>query len=157
MCVLICEAGTGAESDACATFFPLLSLALLGEETGRTKSSSAAPKESFLGESFMFAFMSMRLSVFLASLLNSASNVDRKGLRDIGLLSELGRWSGRLAGEWRPGDTALLRNGLLEERLMDRPGDGRRSVIRKRLSVLSCFVTAPTHSETSDGWGLTWH
>jgi hypothetical protein len=106
---------------------------------------------AFLGESLMFWDISMR-SVFLASLLNSASKVLRNGLRDIGLLPELER-SCRLAGEWRPGDTALLRNGLLEERLMDRPGEGRRSVIRKRLSVLSCFVTAPTHSETSDGLG----
>jgi hypothetical protein len=56
----------------------------------------AVPKVAFLGESWRFADMSMR-SVRLASLLNSASNVDRKGLRDIGLLPELERcW---LAGE----------------------------------------------------------
>lgn len=71
----------------------------LGEEIGRTKSSSVAvPKVAFLGEAVILADMSMRLSVFLASLLNSASNVDRKGLRDIGLLPELER-SWRLAGD----------------------------------------------------------
>jgi len=73
--------------------------------------------------------MSIR-SVFLASLLNSASKVERNGLRDIGLLPELERsW---LAGEWRLGEAALLRNGLLEERLSESPGEGRRSVIRER-------------------------
>jgi len=71
----------------------------LGEEIGRTKRSSVAvPKVAFLGEAVILASMSMRLSVFLASLLNSASNVDRKGLRDIGLLPELER-SWRLAGD----------------------------------------------------------
>jgi len=107
---------------------------------------------AFLGESFMSgADMSMR-SVFLASLLNSASKVERKGLRDIGLLSELGRPS--LAGECRSGELARLRNGLLEERLIDRPGDGRRSVIRKdsQPRSSSCFVTTPMQRETSDGW-----
>lgn len=88
----------------------------------------AVPKVAFLGESFRLADMSMR-SVFLASLLNSASNVDKNGLRDIGLLPELERsW---LAGECKLGDAALLRKGLFEERLSESPGDGRRSVIRK--------------------------
>jgi hypothetical protein len=41
----------------------------------------------------------MSMSVFLACLLNSASKVERNGLRDIGLLPELERsW---LAGEAR--------------------------------------------------------
>ena len=61
-----------------------------------------------------------------ASLLNSASKVDRNGLRDIGLLLELERLA--LAGEGKPGETALLRKGLLEDRLSVRPGDGRRSI-----------------------------
>jgi hypothetical protein len=73
----------------------------------------------------------MSMSVFFASLLNSASNVERKGLRDMGLLPELERsWlagEARLAGEERPGEVARLRKGLLEERLMERPGEGRRS------------------------------
>lgn len=79
----------------------------------------------FLGEALMEADMSMR-SVFLASLLNSASNVDRKGLRDMGLLAELER-SDWFAGDGKPGEVALLRKGLLEDRLRESPGDGRRS------------------------------
>ena len=105
-----------------------------GRQTGgrregrRTKSSSAAevPKEVCLGEGFIEADMSM--SVFLASLLNSASKVERKGLRDMGLLPELERsWlagEARLEGEGRPGEVAWWRKGLLEERLMERPGEG---------------------------------
>jgi hypothetical protein len=60
-----------------------------------------------------------------ASLLNSASKVDIKGLRDIGLLPELERLA--LAGEGKAGEAAL-RKGLLEERLSCRPGEGRLSV-----------------------------
>jgi hypothetical protein len=86
------------------------------------------PNEVFLGEGRMAADMSM--SVFLACLLNSASKVERNGLRDIGLLPELERsWlagEARFAGEGRPGEVAW-RKGLLEERLMERPGEGRRS------------------------------
>ena len=89
-----------------------------------TKSSSAAkPKVGFLGESFMVADMSTRS--LDASLLNSASKVDIKGLRDIGLLPELERLA--LAGEGKAGEAAL-RKGLLEERLSCRPGEGRLSV-----------------------------
>lgn len=84
---------------------------------------------SFLGDAFMVADMSMR-SVLRASLLNSASKVLRKGLRDMGLLAELLR-SDWLAGEGKPGDVALLRKGLLEDRLRKRPGDGRRSAADK--------------------------
>jgi hypothetical protein len=73
--------------------------------------------------------MSMR-SVLLASLLNSASKVDRKGLRDMGLLAELER-SDWLAGEGKPGELALWRKGLLEDRLRERPGEGRRSAVDK--------------------------
>jgi hypothetical protein len=86
-------------------------------------------KVSFLGDAFMVADMSMR-SVLRASLLNSASKVLMKGLRDMGLLAELLR-SDWLAGEGKPGDVALLRKGLLEDRLMERPGDGRRSAADK--------------------------
>lgn len=86
-------------------------------------------KVSFLGDAFMVADMSMR-SVFLASLLNSASKVDKKGLRDMGLLAELER-SDWLAGEGNPGDVARLRKGLLEDRLRESPGDGRRSAVDK--------------------------
>jgi hypothetical protein len=92
----------------------------------------AVGKVAFFGEARMSWDMSMR-SVFRASLLNSASNVERKGLRDIGLLPDESRcWlAGEArAGEFSPGDTAL-RKGLLEERLSCRPGDGCRSVIRK--------------------------
>jgi hypothetical protein len=107
---------------------------------------------AFLGESFISgADMSMR-SVFLASLLNSASKVERKGLRDIGLLPELKRPS--LAGDCRSGELARLRKGLLEERLSVSPGDGCRSVIRKDCQRRSCFVTTPMRCETSDGWAL---
>jgi hypothetical protein len=86
------------------------------------------PNVAFVGESFIEADMSTRSR--LASLLNSFSNVERNGLRDIGLLPELER-STWLAGDWRPGEAAL-RKGLLEERLSCRPGDGRRSVDKKR-------------------------
>jgi hypothetical protein len=90
---------------------------------GRTKSSSVAPNVAFLGESLMSgADMSMR-SVFLASLLNSASKVERKGLRDMGRLAvdERSRLAGECSGE------AALRKGLLEESSSESPGDGRRS------------------------------
>jgi hypothetical protein len=68
------------------------------------------------------ADMSMR-SVFLASLLNSASKVERKGLRDMGRLAvdERSRLAGECSGE------AALRKGLLEESSSESPGDGRRS------------------------------
>jgi hypothetical protein len=114
-----------------------------------------------LGEDRIVADMSMR-SVFLASLLNSASNVDRNGLRDMGLLAELER-SDWFAGDGKPGEVALLRKGLLEDRERERPGDGRRSAIDK---VSSCnqqrsppdFVTACCEAgETGADRGLTWH
>ena len=70
--------------------------------------------------------MSMR-SVLLASLLNSASKVDRKGLRDMGLLAELER-SDWLAGEGKPGEVARWRKGLLEERLTDKVAVSRAAV-----------------------------
>jgi hypothetical protein len=63
---------------------------------------------------------------FFASLLNSASKVVRKGLRDIGLLSALA--GVEMAGEGRAGLPVLLRNGLLEEKVMERLGEGRLSV-----------------------------
>ena len=112
----------------------------------------------------MVADMSMR-SVRLASLLNSASNVDRKGLRDMGLLAELER-SDWLAGEGKPGEVALLRKGLLEDRLRERPGDGRRSAedkvseqeYRSAISKPPDFVTECSKtSETGANRGLTWH
>lgn len=59
-------------------------------------------------------------------MLNSASKVDKKGLRDMGLLLPL---SVLRAGEGKAGEAALLRNGLLEEKLMERPGEERRSGI----------------------------
>lgn len=72
----------------------------------------------------MLADMSMR-SDLDASLFNSASKVLMKGLRDMGLLPAL---VGVLrAGEGMAGDAARLRNGLLEDRFSDRPGEGRRS------------------------------
>lgn len=97
-----------------------------------TKSSSAAePKVVFLGEALMVRDMSRSRE---ASLLSSASKVVRKGLRDIGRLSELGRSAvvrrklgEGMAGDERAGDAARLRNGLLEDRFRARPGDGRRS------------------------------
>jgi hypothetical protein len=88
---------------------------------------------ALLGESLSVADMSMR-SVFCASLLNSASKVERKGLRDMGRLLELERVA--LAGDCRAGEAALLRKGLLEDRLSERPGDGWRSVIRTAISPL---------------------
>jgi hypothetical protein len=64
---------------------------------------------------------------FDASLLNSASKVEMKGFLDMGLLPAL---DGVFAeGEGMAGDAARLRNGLLEERLRERPGEGRRSGI----------------------------
>jgi hypothetical protein len=84
----------------------------------------------------MVADMSTRSRA--ASLLNSASKVERKGLRDIGLLSELERLT--LAGEANPGEAAL-RKGLLEEKLSWRPGDGRRSVDKRERSATSDLAT----------------
>lgn len=84
--------------------------------------------------------MSMR-SVLLASLLNSASKVDKKGLRDMGLLAELER-SDWFAGEGKPGEVALLRKGLLEDRLRESPGEGRRSAVDK-VSNQGCDQRAP--------------
>lgn len=127
--------GRAAQVTACATALPHLG----GWGLRRTNNSSAAePKVAFLGESFILADMSTRS--LEASLLNSASKVVRKGLRDIGLLPELERLA--LAGEGKAGEAALLRNGLLEERLSVRPGEGRRSVDKKMLSAVSGFVTA---------------
>lgn len=118
----------------------------------------------------MLADMSMR-SVFLASLLNSASNVDRNGLRDMGLLAELER-SDWFAGEGKPGEVALLRKGLLEDRLSDSPGDGRRSAgdkVSERLRIVarraSCVVRRASlvaaklvkRAAIGAGIGLTWH
>lgn len=101
------------------------------ERTNR--SSVAVPKVDFLGDSFNVADMSMRSRE--ASLLNSASKVVMKGLRDIGLLPELERLVA-LAGEGKPGEglpgEAALRKGLLEERLSCKPGEGRRSVDKRR-------------------------
>ena len=64
-------------------------------------SSVAEPKVGFLGDSFMFTDMSIRSRE--ASLLNSASKVDMKGFRDIGLLPELERLVA-LAGEGNAGE-----------------------------------------------------
>lgn len=83
---------------------------------------------AFLGESFTVADMSINWALD-ASLLNSASKVERNGLRDMGrplLLTALGGVC--RAGEGKAGDAALLRKGLLELRFSVRPGDGRRSV-----------------------------
>lgn len=48
----------------------------------------------------------------------------------MGLLAELER-SDWFAGEGKPGEVALLRKGLLEDRLMESPGEGRRSAVDK--------------------------
>jgi hypothetical protein len=74
----------------------------------------------------MVAFMSINC----ACLLNSASKVCKKGLRDIGRLPALEGLS--TAGEGKPGDVALLRKGLLELSSSDRPGEGRRSACTNR-------------------------
>lgn len=119
-------------------------------------------KVSFLGEAFIEADMSM--SVLRASLLNSASKVLRKGLRDMGLLAELER-SDWFAGEGKPGEVALLRKGLLEERLMDRPGDGRRSAqdkvsrVRRREAAKRPPISSECRQtgETGADRGITWH
>jgi hypothetical protein len=93
---------------------------------GRTKSSSAlGPNVAFLGDCFSVADMSINLAL-AASLLNSASNVERNGLRDIGLPSALEAVFS--AGDGIAGDAARLRNGLLEDKFSERPGEGRRSV-----------------------------
>ena len=119
-----------------------------------TKSSSAAkPKVDFLGDSFMVADMSTRSRD--ASLLNSASKVDIKGLRDIGLLPELERLA--LAGEGKPGEAAR-RKGLLEERLSCRPGEGRLSVDKQYDQRRVLFRHSPSLGETGKfRSSLTWH
>lgn len=111
---------------------------------GRTNSSSAVfPKVAFLGDSFIVA----DISINWASLLNSASKVCRKGLRDIGRLPVLEGVGS--AGEGMAGDAALLRKGLLEDRLSVRPGDGRRSADKGGYQWIFVFVTANV-GETGD-------
>lgn len=83
------------------------------------------PKVAFLGDSFTVADMSINC----ASLLNSASKVCRKGLRDIGRLPALEGVC--RAGEGMAGDAARLRKGLLEFKLSVRPGEGRRWPVDK--------------------------
>ena len=83
-----------------------------------------------------------------ASLLNSASKVERKGLRDMGLLLPVLR-----AGEGKAGEPALLRKGLLEERLRERPGEERRSADKSRISANFVFVTGSV-DETGDKGAL---
>lgn len=91
------------------------------------------PKVAFLGDSFIEADMSISWGLD-ASLLNSASKVERKGFRDMGLLLVLDGVCS--AGEGKAGEAALLRNGLLEEKLSVSPGDGRRSVDKGRISEI---------------------
>ena len=79
-----------------------------------------------MGESLRLADMSISCG-FDACLLNSASKAEMNGLRDIGrppVLVGVGRAGEADAGA---GDEARLRKGLLEEKLSERPGDGRRS------------------------------
>jgi hypothetical protein len=102
-----------------------------------------------LGDSFRVADMSMSW----ACLLNSASNVCRKGLRDIGRLPAL---VGVLrAGEERAGEAARLRNGLLEDSSRERPGEGRRSRLRS-ISQWDSFSSPPTDVKRAIK-ELTWH
>jgi hypothetical protein len=92
-----------------------------------------------------------------ASLLNSASKVDIKGLRDIGLLPELERLALVLAGEGKAGEAAL-RKGLLEERLSCRPGEGRLSVDKQYDQRRILFRHSPSRGETGQfRSSLTWH
>jgi hypothetical protein len=140
------------------TAWAAVTSAAIGLQGGgeRTKSSSAAkPKFDFLGESFMVADMSTRSRD--ASLLNSASKVDIKGLRDIGLLPELERLALVLAGEGKAGEAAL-RKGLLEERLSCRPGEGRLSVDKQYDQRRILFRHSPSRGETGQfRSSLTWH
>lgn len=70
------------------------------------------------------------MSINWASLLNSASKVCKKGLRDIGRLPALvGVFR---EGEGKAGEVALLRNGLLELSSSESPGEGRRSASTNR-------------------------
>lgn len=110
---------------------------------------------AFLGESFIVADMSTRSRE--ASLLNSFSKVVRNGLRDMGLLPELERSA--LVGVGKTGEAARLRKGLLEERLRVKPGDGRRSVDKNRLSWAAmsgfgaqCAVKQAIEGVTRTGW-----
>lgn len=106
---------------------------------------ASSPKVAFLGDSFMVADMSMSC----ACLLNSASKVCKKGLRDMGRLPALvGVWRD---GEGMAGDVALLRNGFLELSSSERPGEGCRSVQigEVRQAGTGRFVTASV-GETGD-------
>lgn len=78
-----------------------------------------------------------------ASLLNSASKVETKGLRDMGLLPLPALLGVCSEGEGMAGEPALLRKGLLEERLRVRPGDGRRSVDKGRLDYPQDLFSSP--------------
>ena len=106
----------------------------------------------------MVADMSTRSR--LASLLNSFSKVEMKGLRDIGRLPELSRLA--LAGEFKAGEgkagEAARRKGLLEENSSCNPGEGRLSVRDKRaISGASNFVTAQDMLKQARLGPLTWH
>lgn len=65
------------------------------------------------------------ISINWACLLNSASNVCMKGLRDMGRLPALVGVCRE--GEGNEGEEPLLRKGLLELSSSERPGEGRRS------------------------------
>lgn len=81
------------------------------------------PKVAFFGDSLSEADISIRSGVLAASLLNSASKACRNGFLDTGRPSVLKE------GDAVAGEPALLRKGLLEERLSWRPGEERRSGI----------------------------
>ena len=123
-------------------------------DCGRTKSSSAVvPKVAFLGDSFMFADMSIRSGARAASLLNSASKACTNGLRETGRSPALP--GVRSPGDAPVGEPALLRKGLLDERLRDKLGDRRSIKVRKGCYQRTVvFVTTQEMRETSDKGAL---
>lgn len=97
------------------------------------------PKVAFFGDSLSEADISIRSGVLAASLLNSASKACRNGFLDTGRPSVLKE------GDAVAGEPALLRKGLLEERLSWRPGEERRSNSKGRtLSARGRFRHQPT-------------
>lgn len=80
----------------------------------------------------------------LEELAGSSSKAVRNGFLDTGRLPLSGRCR---AGEGMTGDAALLRKGLLEDRLSD-PGEGRRSIFVWDISV---FVTNSAFETDENG------
>lgn len=109
------------------------------------KSSSAlVPNVAFLGDSLTVADMSISMAD-LDELAGSSSKAARNGFLDTGRLPLGGVLR---AGEGITGDAALLRKGLLEEKLSESPGEGRRSGIDGSAIMIVPLVLSLHHAQS---------